>query len=331
MPSHSFDSDAMHTVFKAYPREIRDITKDSALLVQIDQHIDTLFEPFDLLRYDTITIRFSLLYQLEQKQMEQKAFINLFQRDNNFIDRKVHEQLLKSARQYGDLRKRKLRLAPIKLKVSSFYTRAFGGVFVLRDFIKPMLIFQDEKMFNNAINDVDHDVLLFHIAHDELMVKLIDHLIVEMNIKDILKSSRYIRIKKQLFAERHKEAEHSIAKILSSDILFKRYFSKLSLTDQKQISGVERYLQKLVSNDQLKVHDYVDPVLLKALYKPHSSLNQENTKLIWKLLTKIAPLDPVYLYWYDKEQFYKTYATWHSSYQDWVIDQIIENNKKYAL
>lgn len=333
MPSHSFDRDVMRAVFAAYSREIRDITKDSALIMQIDQHIDAFFEPFDLLRYDDITIRFTLLNHLDQKQMEQEAFIGLFNRGNNFIDREVHQQVLTSAKKYGDLRKRKLRLEPLKLKVGSFYTRAFGGVFVLRDFIKPMLIFEDKKAFKNAIDDVEHDVLLFHTGHDELMVKLIDHLIVEMDIKQVLKSARYARIKKQLFTEHDttKKMEHTVQKILDSEMLFKRYFSRLDVAVQKKISGADLYLQKLNTNDGLKVQDYVDGVLLKALYKPHSSLETENTDLIWKLLTKIAPLDPVYLYWYDKEQFYKTYVTWEASYQDWVIAQIVENNKKYAL
>jgi len=56
----------------------------------------------------------------------------------------------------------------------------------------------------------------------------------------------------------------------------------------------------------------------------------EQRELVWKLLTKIAPLDPVHLYWYNKEQFYKTYETWESSYQDWAIARIVENNKKFA-
>lgn len=160
MPSHSFDRDVMRAVFAAYGSEIRDITKDSALILQLDQHIDAFFEPFDLLRYDDITIRFTLLHHLDEKQMEQEAFIGLFNRDNNFIDREVHQKVLNSAKKYGDLRNRKLRLDPITLKVGSFYTRAFGGVFVLRDFIKPILIFEDEKVFKKAINDIEHDVLL---------------------------------------------------------------------------------------------------------------------------------------------------------------------------
>ncbi len=330
MPSHSFDRDVMRAVFAAYGSEIRDITKDSALILQLDQQIDAFFEPFDLLRYDDITIRFTLLHHLDEKQMEQEAFIGLFNRDNNFIDREVHQQVLNSAKKYGDLRNRKLRLDPITLKVGSFYTRAFGGVFVLRDFIKPILIFEDEKFFKKAIDDIEHDVLLFHLDHDELIEQLVDYLIVELDVKDILNKARYKRIKKHLFTEHSNKTEHPIQEILDSEILFKRYFNRLDVNIQKKISGVELFIQKSSADKNLKVKDYVEGVVLKALYKPHSSLEIEQRELIWKLLTKIAPIDPVHLYWYDKEQFYKTYATWEASYQNWVIAQITENNKKYT-
>ncbi len=330
MPSHSFDRDVMRAVFAAYGSEIRDITKDSALIMQLDQHIDAFFEPFDLLRYSDITIRFTLLHHLDEKQMEQEAFIGLFNRDNNFIVREVHQQVLNSAKKYGDLRKRKLRLDPITLKVGSFYTRAFGGVFVLRDFIKPILIFEDEKVFKKAIDDIEHDVLLFHIDHDELIDQLVDYLIVELDVKDVLNKARYKRIKKHLFTEHIKKVDHPGQEILDSEILFKRYFNQLDVNIQKKISGAELFIQKSSAGNNLKVKDYVEGVVLKALYKPHSSLEIEQRELIWKLLTKIAPIDPVHLYWYDKEQFYKTYATWEASYQDWVIAQITENNKKYT-
>ena len=50
MPSHSFDRNLMEAVFEANNRVIRDITKDSAICVHIDQKIDAFYEPFDLLR-----------------------------------------------------------------------------------------------------------------------------------------------------------------------------------------------------------------------------------------------------------------------------------------
>lgn len=326
MPSHSFDRDVMTAVFAAYAREIRDITKDAALIVHLDQDIDTFFDPFDLLRYNQITVRFTLLDQLAEKQQEQRALIQWFNRKNNFIDREVHKKLLESAKKYGDLRNRKLHLEPITLKVNSFYTRAFGGVFVLKDFIETILVFEDIKWFKKAIDDTAHNVLLFHLSHDELMETLVRHLIVEGNLKNAIQTPRYERIKKHIFSEHLAKKEHSFKDILSNKMLFKRYLDKLPLEAKKKISGVEIYLQRLIVDSNLKIEDFVDKQYQKALHKPHSSLGEEQKELIWRLLVKVMPKDPLHLYWYDKEAFYQAYETWDPTYQEWVIHNILRNN-----
>ncbi len=326
MPSHSFDRDVMGAVFAAYAREIRDITKDAAVIVHLDQDIDTFFDPFDLLRYDKITVRFTLLDKLAEKQQEQRALIQWFNRKHNFIDRDVHRKLLESAKKYGDLRKRKLRLDPIALKVGSFHTRAFGGVFVLKDFIQTIIVFEDPKWFKKAISDTAHDVLLFHLGHDELVDTLERHLIVEGNLKNALRTARYERIKKHLFSEHITKKEHSFKEIMDNQMLFKRYLDKLPLAAKKKISGVEIYLQRLTVDRDLKIEEFVDVQYRKALNRPHSSLEEEHRELIWKLLVKIMPKDPLHLYWYDKETFYQLYEDWDPSYQEWVIENILLNN-----
>lgn len=331
MPSHSFDRDVMEAVFAAYGREIRDITKDAALVLNLDQKIDAFFEPFDLLRYDEIEVTFSVLNDLDKRQMEQQAFINLFKRKNNFIDRDVHQQLLKSAKEFGDLRGRKLKLDPIKLRVKSFHTRAFGGVFVLKNFVKKILVFEDEKMFQKAINDTAHDILLFHQDHDELIDALVENMILRKDFKGAMRTPRYDRIKKHVFVEETKKTEHPLSEILDSHFLFKKYLNKLSKEVQKRISGVELYYQRLIVDKNLKIKEYVDEHFVKILHEPHPSLKEEEEELTWKLLSKIVPKDPVHMYWYDKEQFYVLYDTWSTDYQDWVIKEILENNKKHGI
>ena len=124
---------------------------------------------------------------------------------------------------------------------------------------------------------------------------------------------------------------HPLNEILESHFLFKKYLNELPVDVQKKISGVELYYQKLIVDKNLKLSDFVDNDYIKLLHEPHSSLEQEQKDLIWKLLVKIMPKDPVHLYWYDKALFYTLYAKWDESYKDWVIKQILENNKKYAL
>ena len=322
MPSHSFDRDLMHAVFTAYDKQIRDITKDAALVVHLDQHVDAFYEPFDLLKYKHITVSFELLNKLERHQKEQRALIATFEKGNNFIDRELHYKLLDSAKAYGDLRFRKLDLENVSLNVSSFYTRAFGGVFLLRDFITPILIFEDMEVYKKAIKNTHHDVMLFHKDHDELMKILVAHEIAALDLKTAVKSSNYDRIKTHLFGQAIVDNEHPMDEIFGNQFLFKKYLNELDLNTRKQLMGVELYLEKIAQSNQTKMEDIVDVRYSKSLHKPHKSLEIEHQELIWKLLTKIAPVDPLHLYWYDKEQFYEAYKKWKPGYQDWVIETI---------
>ncbi len=327
MPFQSFDRDVITAVFAAYAKDIRDITKDSAICVQLDQDIDSYYEPFDLLRYSQISVSFKLLHSLVEKQKEQLELIKEFNEGNNFIDRIIHNKILDSAKKYGDLRDRKLELEPIQLKVSSFYTKAFGGVFVLRDFINDILVFESEEIFQKAIKDTVHDVTLFHIDHNELTSTLVNHLIAEFDIKKAAKTKRYERIKKQLFVEHLKDTHHPIKAILDSSLLFKKYLNDFDIDTKKKIMSVELYRRRKIVERELNIEDVVDPIYIAALLQPHSSLEVELRELVWKLLTKITPKDPLHLYWYNKKQFYDTYLTWPESYREWVIACILKNNK----
>ncbi|MBT8255869.1 MAG: hypothetical protein KJO23_04940 [Bacteroidia bacterium] len=327
MPFHSFDKDIMTTIFTAYESEIRDITKDSAICVHLDQDIDAYYEPFDLLRFKQLSVSFKLLNDLESKQQEQLKLVELFEEGNNFIDRGIHNKILETAKQYGDLRERKLRLEPIQLKIRSFYTKAFGGIFVLTDFVTNIIVFESLELFEKAIKDTVHDVSLFHVSHNELTSTLVNHRITDFNIKKTSKSKRYERIKKHLFVEAIENFEHPLHEILDSPFLFKKYLNELDPETRKRLMSVELYNQRKIVERDLKIEQVVDLEFSKSLLEPHSSLEDELRDLVWKLLIKIAPSDPLHLYWYDKEQFYRTYEDWNPSYQEWVINCILDNNK----
>lgn len=330
-PFHSFDRDIMASIFAAYEKEIRDITKDSGLCIHLDQKIDAYYEPFDLLRYKKLSVSFKLLNNLDRIQKEQLQLIERFEEGNNFIDRAIHNQLLESAKKYGDLRQRKLELEPIHLPIKSFYTKAFGGIFVLRDFVTDIIVFESMEVFEKAIKDTVHDVSLFHISHNELMATLVNHRIAEFDIKKTAKSKRFQRIKKFLFVQELPKIEHPLHEVLESPFLFKKYLNALDPATQKRIMSVELYNQRKIVERDLNIEEVVDLQYTKALLEPHSSLEDELRELIWKLLTKIAPYDPLHLYWYDKTKFYEAYEGWDTSYREWVINCILDNNQNHDL
>ena len=325
LPFHSFDRDMMQHVFRTYGQKINDITRDSAICIDFDQDIDAFYEPLDILKYEDVRITFRLIDHLEDKQKEQLRLVDKFRATNNFIDENLQQQLLESAKRYGDLRHRDLSLNPLHFSTVSFYTRAFNGVYVLRDFIKPIVVFKSMEVYKEAIKDTVHDVLIYHISHPELVDKLKDHIIIECDLEAMVTTSNYDRIKKYELAQVLKETQHPIRDILADHVLFKSYLNKIDIKTRKQVMGVELYLEKLARSNAYKVEDMVEQSLYFALHQPHSSLSTKHRDLIHKLLINIAPKDVLFLYWYDKEQFYEHYKTWDDSFRDWVIERIRNN------
>jgi len=325
LPFHSFDREMMQHVFRTHGQKINDITRDSAICIDFDQDIDVFYEPLDVLKYDEVNIIFKLIDNLEQVQKDQLSLVDKFNTGNNFIDEDIQQQLLNSAKTYGDLRDRDLSLHPLQFRTDSFYTRAFDGVYLLRDFIKPIVVFESKVHYKEAIKDTIHDVLIYHIEQPELVAKLKDHIIIECDLEQVVKTPNYDRIKKYELAQFLKDTEHPISAILNDKVLFKSYLNKIDINARKQVMSVEIYLEKLERSNAYKIEDIVDQSLYFALHQPHSSLSPEHRDLIHKLLINIAPMDVLFLYWYDKEQFYINYETWNDSFKDWVIERIRNN------
>lgn len=324
-PFHSFDRELMKFVFRIHGEKINEITRDSAICLDFDQGIDAFYDPLDLLKYDKINICFHLLNNMDQYRKKQMALIAEFNNGNNFIDESIHLKLLESARTYGDLRFRDFEIHDIQHDSGSFYTKAFGGVYILRDFITPILIFENLEAHQLAIQDTIQDVLIYHISQPELIDKLKDHLIIECNLEEVVDTERYERIKKYMFYKVLDKPAHPARKILEDSVLFKSYLNKIDLQSLKKVNGVEIYLERLERSNQYKIEDMVDPDFHNALHYPHSSLKPLHQDLIWKLLVNISPLDVLHLYWYDKKSFYKEFEKWDDSFKDWSID-VIRNN-----
>ncbi|WP_034045325.1 DUF6638 family protein [Wocania ichthyoenteri] len=325
VPFHTFDRDIMKFVFKIHGNKINDITRDCAICLDFDQNIDAFYEPLDVLKYNNITISFHLINDLDKIKAQQLELVETFNRDNNFIDETIHQQLLESAKKHGDLRHRDLDLHELQFTTDSFYTKAFGGVYVLRDFIKPIVVFEDKKWHKEAIKDVSYDVLIYHIHQPELMDKLRDHVIIEYDLEAVVKTKRYERIKKFEMFQQLKKVQHPIKNILEDPLLYKSYLNKLDIEARKKVMSVERYLEKLETSNEFKIADIVDVKLFEALHQPHSSLEAKHQDLIWMLLVNISPKDVLYLYWYDKEAFYNSFKSWDDSFKEWVIERISNN------
>lgn len=326
-PFHSFDKELMDLIFENYEDEIKDITKESALTIDFNQGIDVFYETFDLLNYKNITIYFNLINDLHKIQKDQQVLVAKFNEGNNFVNEKLHKKILTSVKKYGDLRTRNLNLEALVYETSSFYTKAFGGVFVFKDFPSPILVFESKEWRDKAIKNSTYEVIIFHKDDNELLAKLKDYIVIEYNLDTIIKTERYKRVKKHVFSQMLKETQHPMQDILSNVNLFKNYLNKLDIDARKYLMCVERYVEKSDIDSSVKITTFIYEDILEAMYEPHSSLLEDEKTLIWKLLVKIAPKDPFNMFKYDRNIFYENYENWNESYKDWIIEYIVEELK----
>ncbi len=326
-PYYSYEKDLMDAIFSRYNLEIKDITKESALCIEFNQKKDVFYDSFDLLKYDSVFIEFHLINDLKKIKAQQLELVSEFMEGNNFVDEKLHQKILTSVRKYGDLRNRNLNLQPIEFKVNSFYTKAFGGIFVFKDFVQEMLVFEDKVQYHQAIKNDDYQGLLFFKEDMQLFEKLTDYFVIELDVVKTVKTERYQRIKKHIFAGMFSQIEHPMEQILDSELLFKRYLNQLDLEGKKRIMAVERFIEIKQDNPKAKVQDYVPNDIVKALYSPHSSLLDDNLYLVWKLLQKAAQKDPYFMFLYARNTFYNAFENYSDSYQNWIIKYILNKTK----
>lgn len=319
---HSFDKEIMNAVFKKHTETIKDITRDSALCLDFDQKIDAFYEPLDILKYKEITVKFHLIDNLNQAKADQLKLIEEFRKDQNFINEKIHEKLLTSAKKYGDLRNRTLQLENVFFTTQSFYTKAFGGIYLLRDLAIPILIFEELETYKQAINDTTYNVLMYHISHKEMFDKLKSYNVIELDLQEEITKKRHKRIQQYMLSQAIKESTHPIKNILQDPILFKSYLNKITIEERKKVMSLDIFLEKKKINKTAKPETIIHTEMYRALHKPHSSLKANEQDLIWSLLINIAPKDVLFLYWYHKELFYRKFQNLEASAQDWVIETI---------
>ncbi|WP_420574823.1 DUF6638 family protein [Kordia sp.] len=325
-PFHSFDREIMNLVFKQHKHAIKDITRDAAICVDLDQYIDAFYEPEDLLKYNQITVDFTVVEDLFTVQQKQLQLVKEFHEEDNFLDESLHLKILASARKHGDLRSRTLQMESIDFKTSSFYTKAFGGVFVFRrkGSGKNILIFESKEEADKVVTSAKTQA--FHIEDGRFFSALAAEKMIVLDPEHSVLSGYFERVQKTIFLSHIKEPTHSLSDILDNSNVYKRYLNRLTADTRKQLMILDRLQTNATKANALDVEGGLTPEVLACIQIPTPELSMDLQELVWKLIVKTTPYkDPLFLYWYDKETFYAEYTAWDTSYQDWVIKLIKQN------
>lgn len=316
-PMHSFDWKLMKQWFELNRAQIADITKDSGIILDIDQEVSLYAIPTDLLMVSEVQVRANTPCGFMDRANEQRALVKRWLKEKDaHLDDELITALEETAKRDGDLRRRQLVIRDMQYSdVADFYSRVFGGVFVLRSQNHQPLIFVREE------DQVDGDHVL--PADESALSHLIEHGYVETDVqwwKDHLYRLKVV-------------AESFLVEVLDQHEP-RINFSKLAKSRCNQLIVKHRdelgtYLDLMRARDALKrgqldeVSDEVRPHLLH----PSEQLSPISREVVWQILTYIrggrfVPL----LYRHQKTKFVELYNTkWKKPRRTWALTRIREH------
>lgn len=327
-PFHSFDWDLMDAIFNMYKQQIKDVTTQSGLWFELNQEISTYRSPQDLLLLDALSIKFYTPGKIIQTARDQKKLVQEFyDKPSAWADTELHQKILDSATQYGDLRNRNFEIAPLPYtKATSFYARAFGGLFVFKNTQKHLLIFEDnsssmsgELTHNHVEYNLNDEGLVEYLKVNNLIRNDVNFFKTDVFSINILMDTLLL----DLVTKHYPEDEFD----LSSDRHKNKYIHLLSTNNllPEDFFSLEEIVNKLKRNATLKTTDYSKNIQLAISY-PNPKLAKAEKIMIWSLICKFSPLkDVLQQYLFDKNQFFADYKTWPEQKQDWAIKLIKEH------
>ncbi|MFT4522506.1 MAG: hypothetical protein ACI8ZN_001456 [Bacteroidia bacterium] len=331
LPYFSFDWDIRKQIYKLYAEQIKDITSDAGIWFSVDQEVTAFRSPQDLLMVDLVQVHFTSTNNIIEAAREQRALIRTFHDDPEaWKDYELRQAIIESSKTHGDLRFRKSELASFPFSnIASFYTPAFDGVYIFRKTKsgKPILI----RSGNNS--ELTGTQSFTHIEFNLNDAELVRHLFAEELLSEqpgFFKQHAYL-LEQQLNsmivtaanAAKHPMPINTASKtrrigmindLINGDFLSDAYFE------------LEKLILQLKSDRVIYIDQWSDELRLNLLH-PNQNCSSQEKFVLWHLLTQLRNNNPVLTYLFDKARFFKEYPTMREDYQQWTIDQIIDNRQ----
>ena len=319
MPFSSYERQLLGAYFELHHNAITDITATTFLGLDIDQELTRYESPYDLLRVRYVVLR-SVAGGLFDAAHEQHGLIERFQEEpTGWFDASLRAQLVESGRTWGDLRMRRIDIPPFQVPVSSYYTNAFGGVFILRSRAvdKALLIAVDasqlRKLGGCEEYALDDSNLAEHVLKEGL---------VEINLRWYRKHPEVLR-----------EKCDSILADLLGRISPEINFGELKMAQRRAFAArhadelpevyhmLERFSLDLRNGGRPKI-EKLDPQLSAILLRPHDDLSETDQEAVWMLLCRLQLIDMYRFYLSDRNRFFAEYQTWPDAKRAWAVDVI---------
>jgi len=315
-PFHSFDWRMMYQWFKTHKVQIQEVTKETAICLDLDEEVDHFAAPSDLLMVQEVMVRASTPSGLMDHARRQHALVHRWNtEDDVHLDEELLLALVQTAQEQGDLRKRSLIIRDFQFSdVTDFYSKKFGGAFVLRSqnsdpriFARDMSVVDDHTVFK-----ADETALEYLLEHGYVETSINwwqDHLfrlkvIAESFLVDVLDK------------EEARLDYGAVSKIKRKALL------------QKYQSQLDEHLELTRVRSSLKRGEMPEASseIMMYLFHPSDSLSNSSREVVWQLLTYIqggrfVPL----MYRHQKTAFVEGYAKkWKNPRRSWALARVQE-------
>lgn len=323
-PFHSFDWDILKQWFNNHMPQIREVTMRSGIWLDIDQEIEIYRSPSDLLLVGGVMVKSLTPERIMIEGRRQKDMVRKFMGEENaFMDRELLEEMCVSQRKIGDVRTKSVVISDMQFSdVRSFYTRAFGGVFVFRnDMLREEVVAMKSLDLNEGAS------------------KKVTH-VDSKDFLGMLKKSKLVTFSEDWWREDdHLLRMASLQESFLMEVLDTEFpdLDFISLTSAQQKGFIVRVRDKLPSEyfeferlchilkkGSSKVGKLCDCVATLVLH-PNPDLPRSLREVIWHALTVIpgGRRRVFRTYRHEKELFFAMYKDeWKKPTRTWSVKQV---------
>jgi hypothetical protein len=318
-PLTSFDKDVLQRYYAQFSSDIADITRTACLCLELNHTPPAYSGPTDVLGFASVTVTSSAGNFGSTLDEQAKLVKTFLEGDMAWFDALLRQKIISSAKQFGDLRTR-AKLPPefTVATTSSFYSKLFAGVFVLRpDDRNYYLIVREKNMMPSRQKNA------FYLRDGTLLPKL---------LKDNL-----VAVDDQWYRD-HPELLQNKYEALLADALFMLeptlIFPTLTATQRKQrldlyagqlprvLLEFEQFMKAVSSGASVRPNDLSAELIILLLH-PHQDLPEREQEVLWRLLRQIqyvtvAPFDIAQVYQKDIAYFFELYQSWPQAKQQWA-------------
>ena len=326
-PTFSFKRHLLNSIFERHMREFADMTTTTCVTLGIEQRVlDTVK---DLLALDSIVVVASAGKLMEAAQHQRKLVTTFVAPGLAWYenDGKLRQELIESAKAHGDLQRRRTEIPDFLFSlIGNFWTRAFGGVFVLRAGADNILVVEDEEQLPERSRGGER-YRAFHLGQrKELIAHLLEEDLLEFDIErfrdpaaleDIEALERYLMADTVCRLEPECDYE-SMTPSKRKGILH---------AHKGEVPEVLAELQRFILQSKIGGAPKVSPDLKLLLLRPNARLVGDlHQGILWMLLQRMQenPPNVLHLYQFDKEGFFARFEGWSAAKKRWTVKHVSE-------